>query len=183
MPRDTRLLRAALALAVLGGASPLVAQDSASAAPPRTSADSTFTEEQAERGSKVFVRSCVECHERLEMANNDFRLKWSGQTTFDLFKSISTTMPDSDPGGLPRGDYTDVVAYILKLNGVPAGSVELVEDSTTMQQHKLHLPPSTSDASGMRRARGAAPHPLLARRAVARPHAAPSAAPHSTGQR
>lgn len=119
----------------------------------RTSADSTFTGEQAERGEKVFTRVCVECHERLEMANDDFRLKWEGQTTFDLFKSIATTMPDSDPGSLPRADYLDVVAYILKLNGVPTGPAELAEDSTVMSMAKLHLPaaPKTAPADATAR--------------------------------
>jgi mono/diheme cytochrome c family protein len=150
MPHDIRSVRAALVgaglAAALAGALPVAlhAQDSA-AATVRTSADSSFTVEQAERGEKVFSRSCLECHERLEMANNDFRLKWGGQTTFDLFKNIATTMPDSDPGILPRAEYVDVVAYILKLNGVPTGTVELAEDSTAMSQAKLHLPPAPAN--------------------------------------
>jgi len=128
------------------------AQDSA-----RTTADSSFTEAQAERGNQVFTRVCLECHERSEMANPDFRLKWGGQTTFDLFKAIATTMPDSDPGSLPRGDYTDVVAYILKLNGIPAGGAELVADSALMSAAKIT--PREAASLGMRgpRASGAAP--------------------------
>ncbi len=143
MPLELSPGRAALfACAALTFALPARAQDSTAAATttPRTSADSTFTAEQADRGAKVFIRVCVECHERLEMSNDDFRLKWEGQTTFDLFKSIATTMPDSDPGSLPRADYLDVVAYILKLNGVPTGPAELAEDSTVMSMAKLHLP-------------------------------------------
>lgn len=150
MPLEISRGRAALlACAALTFALPARAQDStagAATATPRTSADSTFTAEQADRGAKVFIRVCVECHERLEMANDDFRLKWEGQTTFDLFKSIATTMPDSDPGSLPRADYLDVVAYILKLNGVPTGPAELAEDSTVMSMAKLHLPKAPTGA-------------------------------------
>lgn len=146
MPLEIRRGRAALlACAALTFAAPLHAQDTTAtgtATPPRTSADSSYTSEQAERGAQVFIRVCVECHERLEMSNDDFRLKWEGQTTFDLFKNIATTMPDSDPGSLPRGDYVDVTAYILKLNGVPTGPVELAGDSASMSMAKLRLPPA-----------------------------------------
>ncbi len=131
----SRLLVTATTVAVLA---PPVATAGAQGTPAaRTSADSSFTDAQAERGGQVFTRVCLECHERAEMSNPDFRLKWGGQSTFDLFKSISTTMPDSDPGSLPRGDYTDVVAYILKLNGIPAGVAELVPDSAQMSAAKI----------------------------------------------
>lgn len=172
MVLERRFVRA-VALVACVSAAPLAAQESTAATPARTSADSTFTEAQAERGGRVFVRSCVECHERVAMASSDFRLAWSGLSTFDLFKRISTTMPDSDPGGLPRGDYTDVVAYILKLNGVPAGPVELVEDSTTMSRHELHLPQSTSDASAAGRAWAATPQTLRGHPVAVRPGIAP----------
>jgi hypothetical protein len=85
------------------------------------------------------------------MANADFRLKWGGQTTFDLYKNIVTTMPDSDPGSLPRADYEDVVAYILKLNGIPAGMATLV------------LPPK-GESTGAFRGRALRAQVLAARR-------------------
>lgn len=132
-----RLLGAALGGAILV-ALPIPAQTRDSTA--RATADSSYTEEQAGRGEQVFTRVCLECHARTEMANADFRLKWGGQTTFDLYKSIVTTMPDSDPGSLPRADYEDVVAYILKLNGIPAGTAPLMGDSTVMRR-TLVLPP------------------------------------------
>lgn len=134
----SRLLGAALGGAILV-ALPIHAQTPDSTA--RATADSSYTEEQAGRGEQVFTRVCLECHARTEMANADFRLKWGGQTTFDLYKNIVTTMPDSDPGSLPRADYEDVVAYILKLNGIPAGLAPLAGDSAAMSRAKLILPP------------------------------------------
>src|SRR5690606_6883296 len=98
----SRLLGAALGGVALV-ALPIHAQVTDSTA--RATADSSYTEEQAGRGEQVFTRVCLECHARTEMANADFRLKWGGQTTFDLYKNIVTTMPDSDPGSLPRADY------------------------------------------------------------------------------
>lgn len=158
---------AALSVAAAGLA-PLAAgaQDSTATPPatPRTTADSSFTEVQAERGAQVFTRVCLECHERVDMSNADFRLKWSGQTTFDLFKNISTTMPDSDPGILPRQEYVDVVSYILKLNGVPAGLTDLVEDSVVMSQAKLTLATAEGDRSASAQAVAARRGQVAARR-------------------
>ena len=127
----------------------LPAQDATPSA--RTTADSTFTDAQAERGAQVFTRICLECHAREDMRNPDFKGKWSGQTTFDLFKNISTTMPDNNPGMLALTEYVDVVAYILKLNGVPSGAVELAADSTAMRAAKMNLPAAASGAALVQR--------------------------------
>ena len=141
MRHDLGFVTRTLAGAFLGAAlfAP-VAQAQDSTATARTTADSSFTDAQAERGAAVFTRVCLECHAREDLSNPDFKGKWSGQTTFDLFKNISTTMPDNNPGMLARTEYADVVAYILKLNGVPAGSVELAPDSAVMSAAKMNLP-------------------------------------------
>lgn len=156
MRLDIRPLATALLFASLL-ARPTEAQDAS--APVRTSADSSYTDAQAERGAQLFTRVCLECHERVDLSNADFRLKWGGQTTFDLFKNISTTMPDNNPGMLAKTEYADVVAYILKLNGVPAGPAELVADSTVLSQAKMTLPGATGagNFSAIRR------HGVLAR--------------------
>lgn len=145
MRLSPRLLCVAFGGALLA-ALPVHAQTPDSTA--RATADSTYSEEQAGRGEQVFTRVCIECHARTEMASADFRLKWGGQTTFDLFKSITTTMPDSDPGSLPLDNYTDVVAYILKLNGIPAGAAALTADSASMSRAKLVLPPQAALRTG-----------------------------------
>ncbi|MCC6929129.1 MAG: cytochrome c [Gemmatimonadaceae bacterium] len=153
-----------VAAASLNAAS-LGAQDSLASAP-RTSADSTFTDAQAERGAQLFTRQCLECHAREDMRNPDFKGKWSGQSTFDLFKNISTTMPDNNPGLLAVGEYVDVVAYILKINGVPAGSAELTADSTVMRSARLNFP-------------AAAPGGAFVQRLPRAPHVAPGIAPRA----
>jgi hypothetical protein len=55
-------------------------------------------------------------------------LKWAGQTVDDLYGFISTAMPDANPGSLTAEQYADVVAYLLSLNGYPAGESELPTD-------------------------------------------------------
>jgi mono/diheme cytochrome c family protein len=141
-PVSSRSLRLALAQATACGAALLLsaaiagAQDSTAAKP---AAPGVYTEEQSERGNGVFGKVCLECHTRNDMAGADFRLNWNGRTLFDLFERIRTTMPDAAPGSLTREEYTDVTSYILKLNGMPAGSMPMPGDST-LSAIKLEIP-------------------------------------------
>jgi hypothetical protein len=112
---------------------------SASQEPAPAASPLTFTEAQAERGNQVFGRVCLECHGRKDMSNDDFRVKWNGRTAFDLFDRIRSTMPEYEPGSLPRADYVDVTAYIGKLNGLAAGDAELTGDDATLKKQLLAL--------------------------------------------
>lgn len=103
--------------------------------------DSLYTEEQATAGQAVFTKVCVECHEKKDIAGTDFRAKWTGRPLFDLYELIRTTMPDSNPGGMSRDEYAAATAYILKENGLPAGTKAIMPDSAAMQAVKLELPP------------------------------------------
>lgn len=109
-------------------------------APPAGAVPVTYTGEQAARGEAVFTRVCLECHARKEMANPDFRVKWNGRTMFDLVDRIRNSMPESNPGGLPRAEYIDVAAYLAKLNGLAAGSAELPDDDAVLKTQVLTLP-------------------------------------------
>lgn len=107
-----------------------------------TRRDSTplYTEQQATDGAVLFGKVCVECHEKKDVTKADFRAKWTGRPIFDLYELVRTTMPDSNPGGLSRDEYANALAYILKLNGLPAGSTAVMPDSATMQRTMLELP-------------------------------------------
>ena len=59
----------------------------------------------------------------------------------ELYELIRTTMPDSNPGALSRDEYAGTLAYILKLNGVPAGPTAIMPDSIAMKAALLALPP------------------------------------------
>jgi len=45
-----------------------------------------------------------------------------------LFEHVSTKMPQNRPGSLSDQEYADVVAYLLQINGRPAGERELPPD-------------------------------------------------------
>ena len=107
-----------------------------------TAQDSTlYTEEQAAAGAATFAKICAECHEKADITKPDFRSKWNGRTLFELFELVRTTMPDSNPGGLTREEYAGAMAYILKVNGLPAGTTAVMPDSAAMSNVKLSLPP------------------------------------------
>jgi cytochrome c5 len=103
-----------------------------------------FTEEQATAGAATFGKICAECHEKADITKPDFRSKWNGRTLFELFELVRTTMPDSNPGGLTREEYAGALAYILKVNGLPAGTTAVMPDSAAMSNVKLSLPPQSN---------------------------------------
>jgi mono/diheme cytochrome c family protein len=106
----------ALALAVPGPA--------AAAAPPRTTRDRIYSAAQADRGKQVYQEICVQCH-ALEFYRGETMKSWNGGSLSDLYDALSVKMPQSNPGSLKRRQYLDILAYILALNGMPAGEQEL----------------------------------------------------------
>lgn len=95
----------------------------AASADPRTINDQVYTEAQAEVGKELYEEHCIACHD-----TRYFRpvLKaWNGQSLGLLFEMMSGSMPQSNPGALPRQDYVDILAYILSLNRYPAGGTAL----------------------------------------------------------
>lgn len=125
--RGSMLLGLAAAAVGVGVAAPLSAQVAA------TTLDGVYTDEQAERGRATYARTCSQCH-TLDWYTGDLIKAWADAPVFNLFEVISTTMPEDNPGSLPRRDYVDMIAYILKLNGMPPGDAELSTGSSRLRQ-------------------------------------------------
>ena len=109
-----------------------------------------YKEEQAIRGDTVFQRTCLSCHTPTFHADEQFRMNWIGRTVYDLFKLLKTTMPEDNIGGLTDDDYTRVIAYILKLNGYPAGADSLSADSLAQKRIRIGSDSSATKPSGRR---------------------------------
>ena len=88
-----------------------------------------FTESQADRGKTSFDELCAECHTNNEFRGRLFQSNWGRRTVYSFYRTIRSTMPDNNPGGLEEQVYLDVVSYILSLNGHEAGTSELSADS------------------------------------------------------
>jgi mono/diheme cytochrome c family protein len=113
----------------------------ASQAAPATEVPGVYSDSQATRGQLWFESQCMACHPQRDMSSPDFQVKWKGLTALDLFDRISNTMPMTSPGSLSRRTYVDIVAYLLKINGLPAGTTALAADSAAMKQAALAFTP------------------------------------------
>ena len=91
-------------------------------------ASGVYSEAQAERGFITFRDVCSGCHGAAEFRGDDFMFNWEGSSVGRLYRVVSRTMPDDDPGSLPQQEYIDVITYILQLNGFPTGASELTAD-------------------------------------------------------
>lgn len=100
-----------------------------------------FSEEQATRGDTEHQNNCTACHGTEKYTGEAFTKNWIGRTVFDLFDQLKTTMPDDNPGGLSAQQYKDIVAYILKANGIPAGTDSLPGDPEAMRLLKIDAKP------------------------------------------
>lgn len=106
--------------------------------PPAT-ATASYTNTQAERGEQLYRRACGECHEIKDHANPDFRFKWNGRSVASLFDNIRNTMPDDNPGSLTRQEYADIVAYLMKSNGMPSGPRPLAPDAAVLSAARIEM--------------------------------------------
>jgi mono/diheme cytochrome c family protein len=98
-----------------------------------------YSAEQAQRGEETFANNCMGCHTSSDHASPKFRETWNGRPLFDLFQSISETMPEDFPGALSPKEYAQVVAYLLKLNGSPQGKVELPADASALRKIRIEI--------------------------------------------
>jgi mono/diheme cytochrome c family protein len=133
-------------LAVLVGAPTWAAarsrvDDARSPRADRTTWDSVFTSDQATRGQTAYNQTCARCH-RETLAGGDeapaltgsaFMSNWNGVKLEDLHDRIRTTMPTDTPGVYSRAQVTDVLAYMLKFNGFPAGNAELTHENEALK--------------------------------------------------
>ena len=101
--------------------------------PTRTTEDGVYTVEQADRGKQSYQRSCAACHP-LDWYRGDIMKAWAGGSLKDLYDALSVKMPPTNPGSLKRREYVALLAYILALNEMPAGSEELPETPEALQK-------------------------------------------------
>ena len=93
----------------------------------KTVSDGVYTEAQATSGQVVYDAQCKTCH-NMRFYRDTLR-SWNNQPLLYLWESIMGTMPADNPGSLMFEEYTNVIAYILKEQGFPAGDLELNPDN------------------------------------------------------
>ena len=147
MPRHLRapFLLSALALVAACSSSPApeaaptpaqpAAEPAEETADEPTTADGIFTVAQAERGHELYQNVCSECHDTEDWTEVGFRNRWADESVFQLWYYINDRMPYDDPWSLSRQQVTDVLTYILQLNGLPAGDTELATDDDSIDDY------------------------------------------------
>jgi len=101
-----------------------------------------YTREQATRGAQVYAASCGQCHTMGQHSGSRFEAAWNNRKLYDLHEIIRNTMPVDNPGGLTDQEYLDVVAYMLHLNGIPAGKSALDNDPATLKGLRIEVRPT-----------------------------------------
>ena len=112
----------------------------------RSTLAGVYSDKQAARGQDVYAGMCKSCHAAVTHTGVAFEKSWNGHPLSELFGFISTRMPKNEPGSLAPEEYVDVLAYLLKLNQMPAGAAELPPDTTVLggiriETHAAAKPP------------------------------------------
>jgi mono/diheme cytochrome c family protein len=103
--------------------------------------DGVYTTSQASRGEAAYRANCASCHgTKLEgkgdvpaLTGREFTWGWDFTGVDNLFETILFTMPAGQPGRLSADREAEILAYILKANGYPAGSRELPADAEQLR--------------------------------------------------
>ena len=109
-----------------------------------------YTEAQAYRGEKVADTTCIGCHgPKLDggdsgpkLVGDVFIANWSSQSVGELFSWLQEAMPAEAPGTLSKDETAAVLAYILKLNNIPAGKTDLSTDRASLDRIRITETPA-----------------------------------------
>jgi mono/diheme cytochrome c family protein len=124
----------------------------ASAQDARTQWDGVYTEEQAQRGEPLYGKLCASCHGP-ELVGTDkvppllgpaFDGNWNDHKMGELSERIRMTMPVDNPGGLTRAQNADVLAFMLRKAGAPAGQTNLPTNVDQLNAIKYSRKPSAN---------------------------------------
>jgi mono/diheme cytochrome c family protein len=117
-----------------------VAANAQSSTPATTTVRSpVYTKDQAARGEKFFGQVCAKCHlfdgpvtkDGPPLGGDVFFTKWDGKSVFEMAVGIRLNMPPDGSVFLEDDQTADLVAFILKSNGFPAGDRALATDAST----------------------------------------------------
>jgi cytochrome c5 len=100
-------------------------------APQKTTRDKVYTSGQATRGADLYGKTCDRCHDPAKaipgkkpapvLIGAKFIETWGGRGLDELFTAIYTTMPSDGSVVLTDDETIDLIAHLLKANGLPEG--------------------------------------------------------------
>ena len=126
--RHSQIAPVAIILAFIVGVTGGIRGGSARAQDMQSTMTGVYSAPQATRGEETYMAVCVSCHPAGTYKTPGFKANWKGRPLSELFDQVREKMPKNDPASLSQQEYIQVVAYLLKINGVPAGESELPAD-------------------------------------------------------
>ena len=108
------------------GAGALLVTSAAAAGGAVTTEAGVYSKDQAKSGKALYEQHCQVCHD-----NKYFRpvlKRWNGQSLTIFYDVMSTSMPESNPGGLMDAEYLDILAYIFSRSRYPSAEEPLTMD-------------------------------------------------------
>src|SRR4051812_186036 len=127
---------------VLIGVTAAFAAEPAPAPSARSAWDGVFSQEQVARGKKNYETLCARCHgdtlgggeDSPALVDKEFLKNWTGKTLGKMVEYTREEMPSDGPGKVTRKQSTDLTAFLLSMNGFPAGQTELPPDLEVLNQ-------------------------------------------------
>lgn len=128
---------------VIGIAATVIALFAAAGQQPDPAAGA-YTEAQAAEGAALYKGACAMCHGDNLMGSFEvpaligrFAAHWSNGSIGALFEYVSSAMPQMAPGSLAPEDNARIVAFLLKANGMPAGTNPLPTNPALLKRIKF----------------------------------------------
>ena len=95
--------------------------------------DGVYSEQQADRGELLYRAVCESCHAPdlsggkvvPELVGETFTEDWDGLMVGQLFELVLLSMPEGDPASVSSREKVDILSFILRANGFPAGNMDL----------------------------------------------------------
>ena len=111
----------------------------------KTTWDGIFTEAQAASGEQLYSASCASCHGSDlaggEMAPSlvagEFMASWNDLSLKDLLNRMYDSMPQNAPRSLSREQDADILSFVLRKEGFPAGASRLSSQAVELQDIKF----------------------------------------------
>jgi cytochrome c len=102
---------------------------------------SVYSASQDVRGHDRYAENCASCHgvmleggSSVPLSGATFEARWADEkhSVDDLFCIVRTLMPYGKPATLSKQEYIDIIAYLLMMNGHPAGAQALPLDPSVL---------------------------------------------------
>ena len=114
----------------------------------RKTSDGVYTNEQADRGQQLVTGyGCQNCHgaslegglaEEPPLQGEQFFTSWTGRKVDELAEKLTTMPADRGPGDQVKPqEAADIVSYLLRYNGFPAGAEELPADLPSLKRIEI----------------------------------------------